>query len=194
MSRENYTESKSQKSKQTLISDQRENPGNYRSGRRDNRLPEEPKPRLPETTRAFIQHAFASPDVAEKLDQRRRWILVRYVADDKLTLAELRKYAGVKSVERVRQLYYSALRVIYQASPAEVRQKFPEKEVIKGKKSIYERTPTVRAKTKAALGAPEVKAKICAANRRRKGERRSAETREKMHESQKERRRREKQN
>lgn len=163
MSPESYTGPKSQESEQPLNSDQRENPGSYRSGRRDNRLPGEPKPRLPEATRAFVQRAFAD-GVVESIDsevkarrrreqwERQKWLLARYVMEDELTLEELKKYAGVTTRERTRQLYAAALTVVWQKSPQELQLRFPVEEVLAGK-STARRQTRIREETKLKIGA-----------------------------------------
>lgn len=166
MSSESYTRSKPQESEQALNFDQRENPGSYRSSRRDNRLPGEPKPRLPEATRAFVQRAFAH-GVVEKIDgekklenpkkqeqwERRKWLLVRHVVEDSLTLEELKKYAGVTTRERARKLYITALTTIWEASPSELQRQFPAEEVLVGKKSKAPGQAKLREETKLKISA-----------------------------------------
>jgi DNA-directed RNA polymerase sigma subunit (sigma70/sigma32) len=92
------------------------------------------KSRLPEKTRGFVQHAFAH-GAADALDERRKLLLVRYIIDDKSTMKELSKYAGV-SQQRVSQLYYGALTRLWLASPPEVQQQFPAKEVFVAKGAV----------------------------------------------------------
>jgi hypothetical protein len=186
------------------------------------------KPRLPDITRAFVQRAFADGVVeqiderkkqeTEKLDkrknfgkgedwERKKWLLVRYVVDDQLTLDEVKKYAGATSPTGAKLLYTAALEEIWEASPKELRRKFPRRKIVVGKSRIYERTPEIRAKTSASLNRPEVKAKLSAVSRGKKlseehkfkigaankGRKRSEEAKNRISTSQRERYRRKKQ-
>ena len=194
---ENHTGPKSQESVKPLNPDQRKNPGSYRSGRRDNRLPEEPKPRLPEATRAFIQCAFAD-GVVERIDRRKKsetplqrknwerdkWLLLRYVTEDNLSLAELRKFAGVTTGERARQLYFKTLFTIWSASPTKIKKNFSSLEVIRGKsrgilgrKLSSETREKMRVSSIGRQQSEETRVKIRAAN---KGRTHSLETRAKI--------------
>lgn len=135
-------------------------------------IPQEAKrqSRLPEKTRGFVQLAFAH-GAADKLDERRKWLLARYVVEDKLTLDGLKKYAGVTTAERARQIYNRALHIIWEASPAEVQQRFPKEEVIHGKLTYQfgrKLTPEARERIRAGLMRPEVRAKRSATQTGRK--------------------------
>src|SRR4051812_16926464 len=95
--------------------------------------------RLPDSTRAFVQRAFAD-SVVERIDERKKtatlkekarwernkWLLVRYVVDDQLTLEGLKNYAGVTSHAQAWRIYKQTLIILWEASPEEVKQQFPK--------------------------------------------------------------------
>jgi hypothetical protein len=125
-------------------------------------------------TRAFVQSAFAN-GAGEYLDERRKWLLVRYVIEDALTLEEIKKFAGVTSRERARQLYRSALSILWERSPIEVQTQYP-KDGLPGKNKNKHGPPQFTM-TK------EIREKISAT---KKGRRASHETKEKMSVAQRE--------
>jgi hypothetical protein len=102
---------------------------------------------LPNKTRGFVQLAFAH-GAADVLDERKKWLLARYVVDDQLTLEELKQYAGVTSLVTARQLYQKALIRVWKASSLEAQQQFPIEKLIKGKSRgrIHEKSPETKAK------------------------------------------------
>lgn len=98
-------------------------------------------------TRAFVQEAFADKETAERIDQqmsekptkkqknweRKKWLLVRYVVENDMTLNRVKIFAGVGTAERARQLYMSALTTVWEASSEKIQNKFPAEDVLVGK-------------------------------------------------------------
>src|SRR4051812_4026095 len=89
--------------------------------------------RLPDITKAFVQRAFAD-GVVEKVDkgesldaakgnkwERKKWLLVRYVSDDDSTYEGLKMYTGTTTAVRTHGLYHEALKIIWEASPKELK-------------------------------------------------------------------------
>jgi hypothetical protein len=127
------------------------------------------EPYLSNKTRAFIQHAFAS-GAAEKLpeiihkrnmlwnsllrrryDEQLKWLLARYAADDRLSLNEVKKYAGVKSSQGARGLWIEGLNYLWEASPIDIQRKFPRQEVIVGKRPGRRRGDIVSEETRTRI-------------------------------------------
>jgi len=117
--------------------------------------------------------------------------------DDRLTLKELKKYAGVTTDERARQLWKSALICIWEASPAKVQQQFPKEEVIRGKSPVpmkgRQLPEETRRKISTSLKGSETAREAIEKARKmaiavRRGSRHSTETRAKMSEAHRKRR------
>jgi hypothetical protein len=132
------------------------------------------KSRLPRKTLAFIQHAFAA-GAADLLDDRKKWLLVRYIVDERTTLDTVKQYAEVTTREGARRQFFTTLHTIWEASPKPVQQRFP-KDVLSAKRHF---SSDARARMRAArLGrthSVETKAKIGVAQI---GRPRTSETRE----------------
>ncbi|MBV8141840.1 MAG: hypothetical protein JOZ60_07340 [Verrucomicrobia bacterium] len=147
MSLERDIKAKIQEAGKPLDLDQRLNPGAYRTGKRQDCVLEEPRTRLPDATRAFVQRAFAD-GVVERMDtekarkpedqqewERRKWLLVRHVIDDNCSSHnELRRYAGIRTISYASRLYLKTLADIWLAAPPELQAEFPLKEISKGKR------------------------------------------------------------
>jgi hypothetical protein len=164
-------------------------------------------PKLSEKTYAFIHYAFASGAV-EVVDEKRKFLIARYIIDDHLTLEELKGYAGVKTARRAKEVYDSALKAIWENSPLDVQRKFPKEEILligkrRGPKEGHTIAPETRAKISAAkigkkfseqhkarlklaLNTPEVRSKLSTA---KIGKKHTEETKEKMRQAYRERRR-----
>jgi hypothetical protein len=164
-------------------------------------------PKLSGKTYAFIRHAFACGAV-EVVDEKRKLLLARYIVDDHLTLKEVKRYTGVKTARRAKEIYDSALKDIWEISPLDVQRKFPKEEIVligkrRGPKEGHTITPETRekvsvakigkkfseehkARLKSALNRPEVRSKLSAA---KIGKKHTEETKEKMRQAYRERRR-----
>jgi hypothetical protein len=148
-------------------------------------------------TRAFVQEAFADKETAARIDQqmsekpaqkqrdweRKKWLLVRYVVENDMTLNRVKIFAGVGTAERARQLYMSALTTVWEASSEKIQNKFPAEDVLVGKTrgGRHEVTEETRQRMSASQRrkkiSPESRAKMSASQR---GRTHSPETREKM--------------
>jgi hypothetical protein len=141
--------------------------------------------RIPEQTITFVQAALATA-AAEKLDPRDRRFLAYVVANPLLTMQQLAPFAGIRTRQGAHRIWKAGLQTLWQASPAEIQERYPLTELIRRKNGRFRpHTPQTRAKLRAAQLGRKISPETLERYRQAQtGKRHSSETKARMRKSQ----------